>query len=133
MANALANLASTALYPCHMKLNIMAHPSIHNATIYTIKTKAYCSWISPISSYLRSETLLEDKGEAVNVKARVAIYALLNDVLYKRSFFRSCQRCLQHDEEKCIIEQIHRGIFGTHVGRRSLCIRIMTLVFADLQ
>ena len=59
----------------------MAHPSIHNASMLRIDNQVDCSWISPISSYLRSGTLLEDKREVVKVKAQVAKYALLNDVL----------------------------------------------------
>ena len=38
MANILANLASSALYPCHMELNVMAHPSIFYEAILIADT-----------------------------------------------------------------------------------------------
>ena len=43
MADALANLASNAWYPCHMELNVMAHPSIHNVAVLTTKNQVDCS------------------------------------------------------------------------------------------
>ena len=104
----------------------MARLSIHEATILTIETQASCSWISPISSYLRNETLPEDMSEVVKVKPRVAKYALLNDVLYRRSFFGPYQQCVPPDEAKCIIKQVHGGIYSTLIGGRTLCHRIMT-------
>ena len=61
----------------------MAHPSIHNVVVLTIETQADGSWISLILSYFRNGTLHEDRGEAIKVKARVARYVFLNDVLYR--------------------------------------------------
>ena len=46
MVNALANLASSALYPYHMELNIMNHPSISSIEILTIEIQDGSSWIS---------------------------------------------------------------------------------------
>ena len=92
MANSLTNLPSNALFPCHVELKIMAHPSIHNVVVLTTKAQVDCSWISSISSYLRSGTLPKDKGEIIKLEARAARYALLNDVLYRQSFFGPYQR-----------------------------------------
>ena len=62
----------------------MTHPSIHNAEIHTVENQAEKSSISPISNYLRSRAFPEERSEVVKVKARVARYALINDILYKR-------------------------------------------------
>ena len=82
MVDTLAALASSALYPCHVELTIMTHPSIHNAKIHTAESRAENSWISPILNYLRKRALLEERSEVVKVKARAAKYALINDILY---------------------------------------------------
>ena len=107
----------------------MAHPSIHNVAVFTTESKVDCSFISLISSYLRSETLPENKREVVKVKARATRYALLNGVLYRRSFFGPYKRCVPLDEAKSIIEQIHDSICDTYIGRQTLCHRIMMLGF----
>ena len=69
MANALANLASCALYPCHVKLNIMIHPSISSTTILTTEIQDGGSWISPITNYLKNKTLPKDRNAAIKIKA----------------------------------------------------------------
>ena len=69
MVNALANLASNALYPCHVKLTIMAHSSISNIATLTAETRDDSSWISLITNYLKNGTLLEDKNAVVKIKA----------------------------------------------------------------
>ena len=86
MAKAIANLASTASYPCHVEFSIMDHPFIYNAVILTVEDQVGNSWISPISNYLRNGTLPEDRSEAKKVKARAARYTLINNILYMRYF-----------------------------------------------
>ena len=125
MANTLTNLASSTLYLCHVELNVMARPSIHEATVLTTEPQACYSWISPISSYLRYGTLPEDKSEANKIKAQATRYTLLNDVLYRRSFSGPYKRCVPPNEAKCIIEHVYRGICSTYIGGQSLCHRIM--------
>ena len=77
MADSLANLASSASYPCHMELIIMDHPSICNAAILTTDDQVGNSWISPNLDYLRNGTLSTDKSEAMKVRARVGRYTLI--------------------------------------------------------
>ena len=71
----------------------------------------------------------EDRSKAVKVKAQVSRYALVNNILYMQSFYGPYQRCVPPDKANRIIEQVHGGIFGTHIGGRSLCHRIMTQGF----
>ena len=94
MVDVLASFASNALYPCHVEISIMDHPSIYGATVLTVESQARHSWMSSISSYLRSGTLPEDRSEAVKVKARAVRYTLINDTLYKQSFTGPYQRCV---------------------------------------
>ena len=98
----------------------MTHPSISSMEILTTEIRDGNSWISPITNYLKSGTLPEDRNAAIKIKARAARYALINDVLYMRSFSKPYQRCVPLDEAKHIIKQVHRGICGTHICIRSL-------------
>ena len=129
MADALANLASSALYPCHVELSITDHLSIYNATIFTIEDQAGNSWISLISDYLRNRTLPMDKSKAMKVRAQVARYTLINVILFRQSFSSPYQRCVLPDKVKRIIEQVNGGICGTHISKPSLYHRIMTYGF----
>ena len=40
IANELASLASNALYPCHVDISIMDHPSIYSAAVPTAESRA---------------------------------------------------------------------------------------------
>ena len=40
MANALASLASIAIYPCHVEISIMDHPSIYSTKVLTAENQA---------------------------------------------------------------------------------------------
>ena len=100
MANALTNLASNTLYPWHVELNVMPYPSIVNDAIFTIDTRDYNSWMSPIANYLKNIILLEDKRVSIRKKARATKYALINDVLYRHSFSCPYQRRVPPDETK---------------------------------
>ena len=65
----------------------------------------------------------------MKVKAQVAMYTLVNDTLYRQSFFNSYQRCVPLNKAKQIIEQVHGGMCSTHIGGKLLCYRIMTRGF----
>ena len=48
------------------------------------------------------------------------MFTILNDVLYKRGFSMSYLKCVDDDEAKYILEEIHGGICGDHASPRSL-------------
>ena len=45
---------------------------------------------------------------------------ILNDTLYKRGFSLSYLKCVDEEEPKYILEEIHEGICRDHAGPRSL-------------
>ena len=74
----------------------------------------------PILSFLQDGHLLQDPGEARKIRKRAARFTILNDVLYKRGFSMLYLKCVDADEAKYILEEIHGGICGNHAGPRSL-------------
>ena len=118
MADALASLASKALYMCHVEISIIDHLSISNAAVLMAASQPGPSLMSSIFSYLRNGTLRKDRSEAVNMKARVACY--------RRSFSGPYQICVPLVELEQIMEKVHRGICSAHIGGRSLCHRVST-------
>ena len=44
----------------------------------------------------------------------------MNDTLYKRGFSMPYLKCVNEEEAKYILEEIHEGICGDHPGPRSL-------------
>ena len=51
---------------------------------------------------------------------------VLNDELYKRGFSQPYLRCVEEEEEaKYVLEEVHGGICGDHMGAKSLARKIM--------
>ena len=123
MADALINLATSAWYTCNVGLSVMDQSSILGTTI---DHQAEQSWMTPITEYLRNGVLPENQAEAVKVKARATRYLIMNGVLYRGSFSGSYLRWLPREEVKCVVEQVHQGLRGMHIGERTFYHRIVT-------
>ena len=52
---------------------------------------------------------------------------MLNDELYKRGFSQPYLRCVEEEEFKYILEEVHEGICGDHIGAKSLVRKIMRI------
>ena len=101
-----------------LAMEIQKHPSIKEVQTFIIQDRS--SWMTPILSFLRDGHLPQDPGEARKIKKRAARFTILNDVLYKRGFSMSYLKCVDVDETKYILEEIHGGICGNHASPRSL-------------
>ena len=50
---------------------------------------------------------------------------MLNEKLYKRDFSQPYLRCVEEEEAKYVLEEVHGGIYGDHMGAKSLARKIM--------
>jgi len=50
---------------------------------------------------------------------------MLNEKLYKKGFSQPYLRCVEVEEAKYILEEVHKGICRDHMGARSLVGKIM--------
>ena len=100
-------------------------PSIEE--IFTFAIQSIGSWMTPIISFLQDGHFSQDIEEARKVKKRVARFTILNDTLYKRGFSMPYLKCVDEEEAKYILEEIHEGVCGNHVGPRSLVSKIIKI------
>ena len=114
-AEALARLAM-GLEDSLLKIvpfEILEEPSIYKTQqVDTITDKSI--WMDPIIAYLRDRTLPEDKFEARRLQFRLARYYLDTNKLYKRSFSSLCLTCLNRDQAKYVLQEVHKGVCGNH-------------------
>jgi hypothetical protein len=54
---------------------------------------------------------------------------MLGDKLYKRGFSGPLLLCVSKEEAKGILEEIHEGSCGSHIGARSLADKILRAGF----
>ena len=81
--------------------------------------------MTPIVSFLQEGRLPQDAEEAKKIKKRAAKFTILNDTLYKRGFSVPYLKCVDEDEAKYILEEIHEGVYRDHAGPRSLVSKVI--------
>ena len=97
---------------------VQISPLIDDASVQEVNLEN--NWTTPIVSYLKDDTLLDDKGGARKLKVQVAWFVVMKDVLYKRGFSRPYLRCLSPEEVDYVMREVHEGIYGNHSRSRSL-------------
>ncbi|GAU45570.1 hypothetical protein TSUD_27710 [Trifolium subterraneum] len=78
------------------------------------------SWMSPVYNFLKSNALPVDAKEATKIRKRACSYVLLDDKLYRRGFSIPLLKCVEEARVEFILQEIHEGINGQHIGGRSL-------------
>ena len=106
-----------------LKVEVQRHPSIEE--IHTFMIQNQNGWMNPILSFLQDGCLPIGANEVRKVKKRGARFIILNDTLYKKGFSMPYLRCVEKDEAKYIIEEVHEGIYRDHTGLRSLVSKII--------
>ena len=81
--------------------------------------------MTPIISFLQDEHLPQNAEEAKKIKKRTARITILNDTLYKRGFSMPYLKCVDEEEARYILEEIHGGVCDDHAGLRSLVNKII--------
>ena len=98
-------------------------PNIKEFQTFPVHT---CSgWIDPILSFLRDGRLPPNPEEAKKIQKQVAPFTVLNDELYKRVFSQPYLRCIEEDDARYVLEEVHGGVCGDHMGHKSLVRKIM--------
>ena len=91
-----------------MAMEVQKHPSIEDVATFTIQS--IDTWMTPIMSFLQDGHLPQDTEEARKIKKRVARFTILNDVLYKRGFSMPYLKCVDEEEARYILEEVHGGM-----------------------
>ncbi|GAU45099.1 hypothetical protein TSUD_183060 [Trifolium subterraneum] len=78
------------------------------------------SWMTSVYNFLKTSTLPADAKKAAKIKRRACSYVLLDDKLYRRGFSIPLLKCVEENRVEFILQEIHEGINGQHIGGRSL-------------
>ena len=85
------------------------------------------SWMDFIVLFLKKDVLPESKFEADKVRRKAYRFWLSEDQkLYKRSFSRPYLLCIHPKTIELLLEELHEGICGSHIGDISLSHRALT-------
>ena len=105
-------------------LEVLDEPSISKCQqVDSISDKP--TWMDPIIAYLHDGILSEDKFEARRLWFRSSRYYLDKDKLRKRSFSSPSLTCLNEDQAKYVLQEVHEGICGNHSSSWALAHKVL--------
>ncbi|KAL0439155.1 UNVERIFIED_CONTAM: hypothetical protein Slati_2398500 [Sesamum latifolium] len=77
-------------------------------------------WRTPIIKWIEEGLLPENRWKAARLKTRATCFIIQEHILYKKSYTHPLLRCLSTEEGIHILQEIHSGCCGAHVGTRIL-------------
>jgi hypothetical protein len=77
-------------------------------------------WRQAITDALHNIFNPEDEANAARMVARARNYTLIDETLYKKGVVQPLLKCISQSEGKELLQEIHSGICGLHIGPRAL-------------
>lgn len=129
-ADSLAMLATSLGWSL---LQVVVVEELNSSSLTRVSVVEVCSlyvgtsWINPIVAFLEQGLLPEDKCEAEKVHRNAPCYWLSGDQkLYKRFYSGPYLLCMHLEAVEPLLEELHEGIRGSHIGGRSLAYSALT-------
>ena len=82
--------------------------------------------MEPIRLYIAIGELPDDKSMTHKIQIQPARFSLVDGKLYKRSLGGPYLKCLTTEQGQYVLVELHEGICGNHLGRRTLAHRAHT-------
>ncbi|GKG16542.1 hypothetical protein Tco_0361499, partial [Tanacetum coccineum] len=99
-------------------VEVLKEKSVNEAEVLTVMEEEGNTWMTPIYEYLTEETFPVEKKKARAVRLKSRRYAVINGVLYKKSFLEPWLRCVGPLQANYVMREIHEGSCNMHAGPR---------------
>ncbi|GKB00437.1 reverse transcriptase domain-containing protein [Tanacetum coccineum] len=121
-ADALSKFTSTsfAYLTKQVLVEVLKEKSIGEIEVLAVvKEEGYC-WMTPLLDYLIDDTLPTETKKARTVKIKSRQYAVINGVLYRKSFLEPWLWCVGSLQAEYVIRKNHEGSCSIHSGAWSV-------------
>ncbi|GJV27727.1 reverse transcriptase domain-containing protein [Tanacetum coccineum] len=120
-ADALCKMASLALRPSQQTGVVeggkkLKEKSMNESEVLAVVEEEEDSWMTPIHEYLTDETLPAKRKKARAIKRKSQRFAIINGILYKKSFLGPWLRCVGPLQANYVLQEIHESSCNMHVG-----------------
>jgi hypothetical protein len=76
--------------------------------------------MDPIRAYLDNRPPSNDNAEVERIACRSRMYHLIDGILYRQGANRMMMKCISREEDIQLLEDIHKGVCGSHSSWRSI-------------
>nr|GEW44481.1 transposon Ty3-I Gag-Pol polyprotein [Tanacetum cinerariifolium] len=123
--DALSKIVSTifAHQTKQVLVEVLKEKSINEAEVLAVVEEEGSTWMDPIYEYFTEETLPGEKKMARAVRLKSKRYAVINEVLYKKSFLGPWLWCVGPLQVNYVLREIHEGSCSMHAGPRSIIVK----------
>ena len=105
---------------------LMRH-QIRRETVQVHQIRVGPSWVNSIIQFLKEDILPEERSKADKVRRKATRFWLSkNQKLYKCSFSGPYLLCVHLEMTESLLKELHKGIYESHTGGRSLAHRAIT-------
>ncbi|XP_021863562.2 uncharacterized protein [Spinacia oleracea] len=122
LADSLSKLASSSALTKTVMVEVMHRRSTEVSGKELMVIANNPEWYDTMSAYKRDGSLPADKIEARKVTRNSCWFVIIRGQLYKRAFSLPLMRCISAYESARLIEEIHEGTCGNHLGGKSLAL-----------
>ncbi|GJV67269.1 reverse transcriptase domain-containing protein [Tanacetum coccineum] len=128
-ADALSKIASTSF--AHLSKQVLVEElkekSVNESEVLAVVEEEGESWMTPIHEYLTDETLPAERKKARAIKRKSQHFAIINGILYKKSFLGPWLRCVGPSQANYVLREIHEGSCSMHAGTRSVVAKALRI------
>ncbi|GJS23014.1 reverse transcriptase domain-containing protein [Tanacetum coccineum] len=121
-ADTLSKMASTSF--AHLSKQVLVEElkekSVNKKEVMAVLEEEGDTWMTPIHEYLTNETLPTERKKARAIKRKSQRFAIINGILYKKSFLGPWLRCVGSSQANYVLREIHEGSCSMHAGTRSV-------------
>ncbi|GKD21314.1 reverse transcriptase domain-containing protein [Tanacetum coccineum] len=121
-ADALSKIASTSF--AHLSKQVLVEElkekSISEVEVLEVVEEEGDTWMTPIFKYIAEETLPTYMKKARAIRRKSWRFAIINGILYKKSFLGPWLRCVGPLQANYVLREIHEGFCSMHAGTQSI-------------
>ena len=89
----------------------------------TVLVTKFEDWRQLIIDCLNNVHHTEDEVSIARMTARARSYTLIDGILYKKGVVQPLLKCIPQSEGKNLLQEIHSGLCGSHIGPRALSVK----------
>ncbi|XP_071739848.1 uncharacterized protein [Rutidosis leptorrhynchoides] len=127
--DALRKLSALAFDLLHKNVwvEVLIEKSIdEKSTVAPIEEESL-NWMTPLVKLLTEGKLPADEKEARKIRMKAPMYALIEGVLYKKSYLETSMLCIAPNQAKEVLQEVHEGSCALHLGYITIAAKVMRI------